>query len=663
MSTTSESRTCPKCGGPIPAEAPEGLCPKCLLLGVSMPTEAGKGAPHKGTPPTREEVAASFPHLEILEFIGQGGMGFVFKARQPKLDRLVALKILPQLLAGDPAFAERFIREGRLLARLNHPEIVAVHDFGQADGFFYLLMEFVDGVNLRQAMKVGRFTPAQALAIVPRICEALQFAHNEGILHRDIKPENILLDSKGRVKIADFGIAKLMGEPSSGTNLTEKGSALGTPHYMAPEQLEHPQDVDQRVDIYSLGVVFYEMLTGELPIGRFVPPSEKSTVDPRVDEVVLRTLEKERERRTQTAGEVKTQVESIVSGKSPSDLETVWLQPTPPREIRSRRVKLAVAAGLGLALVFVLGLAGLGWFYMKSRAGSGSDAAASGGPFTKTVVLTWATNRWVGDSKETQVIGVWTGTLLEPGEALLAMVKRPDGALEEAQTLQFVQWQPDGIKTSVALSWFFGKLYTPGFGEDDAETASTQLRERMSDKSMTLTSGEPLEMFTVTNHAGGVLAGYVKYVRFSPPRRELWGLLTAKPQAIVHIRRHTALLMSVDYSVALPPGYSVRATANVGQASTHFKPGSTNTQYGSSWFRPYGARGEYRDYPTRREAERKAFEQQVQELPDRGPIPVVLGKPFEVFALTNQNREVYRGFLELVAPHAGRTDVRKSTRN
>jgi tetratricopeptide (TPR) repeat protein len=212
-----------------------------------------------------------------------------------------------------------------MLARLNHPNIVTIHDFGQAGGFFYLLMEFVDGVNLRQAMKVGRFTPAQALAVVPKICEALQFAHNEGILHRDIKPENILLDSKGRVKIADFGIAKLvegadlpLGQPGTAgpapaPNLTETGKVLGTPQYMAPEQFEHPQDVDQRADIYSLGVVFYEMLTGELPLGRFAPPSEKSTVDPRVDEVVLRTLEKQRERRTRTADEVKTQVETIAT--------------------------------------------------------------------------------------------------------------------------------------------------------------------------------------------------------------------------------------------------------------------------------------------------------------------------------------------------------------
>src|SRR3989442_715141 len=238
MSDKSEPKRCPKCGAPIPAEAPQGLCPKCLLLQASVPTEAGKGESSKSTPPTREELAAAFPQLEILGLIGQGGMGFVFKARQPKLDRLVALKILPRSLATDPAFAERFTREGRVLARLSHPNIVTVHDFGQANGFFYLLMEFVDGVNLRQAMKAGRFTPEQALGVVPRICDALQFAHNEGILHRDIKPENILLNSKGRVKIADFGIAKLVGEGHADAHLTDSGGTLGTPPYIAPEQIQ-----------------------------------------------------------------------------------------------------------------------------------------------------------------------------------------------------------------------------------------------------------------------------------------------------------------------------------------------------------------------------------------------------------------------------------------
>ena len=209
---------------------------------------AGSGHPYRRRfPPTataeipsRERVAAAFPQLEILELLGRGGMGFVFKARQPNLDRFVALKLLPDKLARDPHFAERFSREARMLARLNHPGIVTIYDFGQTGGFYFLLMEYVDGVNLRQAMRAGRFSPAAALAIVPKICEALQFAHEQGVLHRDIKPENILLDTKGRVKIADFGIAKLVGDEKPDFNLTATGATIGTPQYMAPEQTRTP---------------------------------------------------------------------------------------------------------------------------------------------------------------------------------------------------------------------------------------------------------------------------------------------------------------------------------------------------------------------------------------------------------------------------------------
>jgi tRNA A-37 threonylcarbamoyl transferase component Bud32 len=294
--------TCPNCRNPIPADAPAGLCPSCALLGAAQPTVIV-------SPPSaaaREEVAAAFPELEILELLGQGGMGMVFKARQPRLDRLVALKILPPHLAAQPGFAERFTREARALARLNHPHIVTVYDFGGSGGFYYLLMEYVEGVNLRKAMQAG-IKPEQAMLLVPKICEALQFAHDHGVLHRDIKPENILLDRKGRPKLADFGIAKLADDQSSG--LTVSGAQLGTAAYMAPEQVEKPASVDHRADIYSLGVVFYEMLTGELPLGRFAAPSEKSAVGVNVDAVVLRALEKERERRQQSAGEMKTQVE------------------------------------------------------------------------------------------------------------------------------------------------------------------------------------------------------------------------------------------------------------------------------------------------------------------------------------------------------------------
>lgn len=322
----SEEPRCMHCGTALVADAPQGLCPACLLQrGLDSQTESHDGGSQPSSAdceaPTPAELASHFPDLEILELLGQGGMGVVYKARQKKLNRLVALKILGGKVGPGPAFADRFTREARALAMLNHPHIITVYDFGQTDGLYYFLMEFVDGVNLRQLLDSGRLAPKEALAIVPQICEALQYAHDKGIVHRDIKPANILLDTSGRVKIADFGVAKLMGQKPEDGMLTGEGHVMGTPHYMAPEQVEHPLDVDHRADIYSLGVVFYQMLTGELPLGRFGPPSRKVLVDVRLDEVVLRALEKEPDRRYQQASEVKTQVEMIAStpGALPGD--------------------------------------------------------------------------------------------------------------------------------------------------------------------------------------------------------------------------------------------------------------------------------------------------------------------------------------------------------
>ncbi|RBP47342.1 serine/threonine protein kinase [Roseimicrobium gellanilyticum] len=315
MSTDSD--LCPKCGQPLPQDAPRGLCPACLMA-AGMETEP---LPASAMPaPEPELLAKAFPHLEILEPLGAGGMGRVYKVRQPHLDRIAALKVLPPALASDPGWVERFHREARALARLNHPHIVQVYDFGEATSVEerpslpYLLMEFVDGVNLRQAMQAGTLTAREALAIVPKLCDALQYAHERGVLHRDLKPENILMDDEGRVKIADFGLAKFVhskGDAPPSVMLTQTGMHMGTAAYMAPEQIEHPQDVDHRADIYSLGVVFYEMLTGGLPLGRFPAPSETSGVDPRLDGVVFRTLEKHREKRYQSAGEVKTGLEHV----------------------------------------------------------------------------------------------------------------------------------------------------------------------------------------------------------------------------------------------------------------------------------------------------------------------------------------------------------------
>ncbi len=318
----SQTPICPKCGAPLADDAPAGLCPKCLVQAgfesenpprpepaVTTPNPTTSGF----TPPAVEELAKRFPQLEILELLGKGGMGAVYKARQPGLDRLVAVKILPVETSHDPTFAERFTREARALARLSHPNIVAIYDFGQTEGLYFFVMEYVDGVNLRQAIQAGGMTPQNALTIVPQICDALQFAHDEGIVHRDIKPENILIDKRGRVKIADFGLAKLLGLEHADHALTQTRQVMGTLRYMAPEQMEGSHEVDHRADIYSLGVVFYELLTGELPIGRFAPPSKKVQIDVRLDEVVLRALETEPEQRYQHASELKTSVDHITA--------------------------------------------------------------------------------------------------------------------------------------------------------------------------------------------------------------------------------------------------------------------------------------------------------------------------------------------------------------
>jgi hypothetical protein len=274
-------------------------------------------------------------------------MGVVYRARQVALDRPVALKILPVEVGSDPSFSERFGREARALARLSHPRIVSVFDFGKQGKFYWFLMELVEGVNLRQAIRSGKLSAREALAIVGQVCEALGFAHDEGVVHRDIKPENVLLDRKGQIKIADFGLAKLLDPKLAEVSLTGSGQLMGTPHYMAPEQFEKPLEVDRRADIYSLGVMFYEMLTGELPLGRFAPPSEKVQVDARLDRVVLKTLEKDPGKRYQSAGDLKTDVETVARAGGGAG---------PGRGRFTGRRRVAIAIAILLLGGFVAGL-------------------------------------------------------------------------------------------------------------------------------------------------------------------------------------------------------------------------------------------------------------------------------------------------------------------
>jgi tRNA A-37 threonylcarbamoyl transferase component Bud32 len=409
----SEPRLCPQCGAPLPPDSPQGVCPKCVLgVGLAAESRAGQGSqgasagsvgettPHSPkapsfVPPTPAELAPLFPQLEIIELLGQGGMGAVYKARQPRLDRLVALKILPPQSALDPNFAERFAREARALARLSHPQIVAMYDFGDVNGLYYFLMEYVDGADLRQLIRSRSLAPEQALAIVPQICDALQYAHDEGVVHRDIKPENVLVDRRGRVKIADFGLAKLLGASTADITLTRTQQVMGTPNYMAPEQIEHPQQVDHRADIYSLGVVFYEMLTGELPMGRFDPPSEKVAVDVRLDDVVLRALQKEPQRRYQHASEFKTDVNSIASGTAPAaaPVPTPAAQPAFDPKLRAAALQHARNPAIWLLTAgLITCLLGIGLAFWSGRTllriastPTGPQAMNFGGGMTGTI--------------------------------------------------------------------------------------------------------------------------------------------------------------------------------------------------------------------------------------------------------------------------------------
>jgi serine/threonine protein kinase len=374
--TSPDPRHCAKCGNEVPAGSAHGICPACLVaMNLASETFATEDASAEaGTPLSPEELAPHFPQLEILECLGRGGMGVVYKARQKLLNRVVALKLLAPERVKQSTFAERFAREAQALATLNHPNIVTVHDFGQVNGLFYLLMEYVDGVNLRQATQAGRFTPEQALAIVPPICDALQYAHTAGIVHRDIKPENLLLDRHGHVKVADFGIAKILGTDASDIGLAESQPA-GTPRYMAPEQLASPRTVDQRADIYSLGVVLYELLTGELPSGRLEPPSRKVQIDVKLDEIVLRALNQKPELRYNSALEFKTVLQEVPEGTGspssspppvPQAAPAPTVPPSPPRtsERSTRRMKrgLLIVGLLAAAMLLVPTLLVATWF-------------------------------------------------------------------------------------------------------------------------------------------------------------------------------------------------------------------------------------------------------------------------------------------------------------
>jgi len=310
LEVNASPKKCPQCGFVV-----SDLCPKCLLK------QALKERPAADIetilwPPSVELLARSMRGngVEPIKLICQGGMGAVYKAWQWNPNRIVALKVMRPPAADGGTINQRFHRfkrEARLLKQFSHPNVVTVHDFELAGDFVYFTMDLVDGRTLREMLteSAGPLSPSYAFKLFLQLCNGLRYAHQSGVIHRDIKPENLLVDKEGVLKIVDFGIAKLNGGGASTECQTSDRWRMGTLNYMAPEQVEEPKAVDCRADIYSAGLVLYEMLTGERPLGLFPPPpSQTAKVDSSWDAVLFRALASDMARRYQDMREFKRAV-------------------------------------------------------------------------------------------------------------------------------------------------------------------------------------------------------------------------------------------------------------------------------------------------------------------------------------------------------------------
>jgi hypothetical protein len=318
---------CPRCGAALPPDAPEGLCPACLLAAGLDKTQ-----PQAPTAADRAHYLETLlnrrlPDYKLRHLIGSGGMGEVWLAEQPSLRRRVAIKVLPAAVGSDPAFAERFHREAQAMAQLDHPHIVHIFDYGCIDDLFFIVMEYMP-CNLRQRnfCRGGGDNWHVPFQQFLNLCDAVAHAHFKGIVHRDLKPENILVSEYCQVKLADFGLARLRdthealpegtAPPGGDTRLTETHQVMGTPRYMAPEQRDRPHDVDHRADIYALGVILHEMLTGKLPDG---PPH---TGYPQFDAVIRRATDPDPDRRFSTVNYFKATVEQIYKSTTIQEMFT-----------------------------------------------------------------------------------------------------------------------------------------------------------------------------------------------------------------------------------------------------------------------------------------------------------------------------------------------------
>jgi predicted Ser/Thr protein kinase len=371
---------CPSCGHPVTVRAGDDAvaCPSCraAFSPEGLVTAAHPRSPANDTPfdPNDDLVGRTLGGWLLTRLIGRGGMGRVYEARGGRGNRRVALKVLSEDLAADPAFVKRFQREARVLASLSHPHVVEILDRGEVDGRIWFAMEYVRGENLRRRMERGRVSASEAVRIAREVSSALAYAHARGVVHRDLKPENVLLDEEGRVHLADFGLSRVAGGGAT-TFLTRTDVVLGTYEYMAPEQRRGDKDIDARADVFALGVILYEALTGQLPQGRFTLPSRlRSDVPASLDAVVNKALATERNARFATAEALASALEEAWSRRNdrpkavPDDGSPIRVAPQAPvtlgeaevARLKGMLVHVDVLSALDRVLGILLILGGLG---------------------------------------------------------------------------------------------------------------------------------------------------------------------------------------------------------------------------------------------------------------------------------------------------------------